>query len=334
MSRNDFTNNRKPKVHSICSSLNPFAGGTRMSADEEIAVATRIQSCEKQVGDALLTHPVAQRILVRSPKRKERTRAGSVNRLERALNAVASDPQVDSPSLRALLHEAASLRWGLAESVQHVAYGEARKLARVQYSAEDLAQDGMIGIYKAALRFDPGRGVRFTTYARWWARAEMMRAIEQKGRYIRLPGGVAAALRDMERMRKQWSATGDSPTVGDFAERLDLTAPRVELILNLPHVVGYNDVNPEDDSPDFGGACDATQEDAVVLSTIWQDCIAPALQGLGERERYILEQRYLHDERTMADIGESLGLSRERVRQLEQQALAYLRAYMDGDSTL
>ena len=120
------------------------------------------------------------------------------------------DPEIKAIAVQASRHwdEAESLRWQLAMSAMRIARGEARKLACSLMAEEDLVQEGYIGLLRAARRFDPDRGIRFTTYARWWVRAQMTRALETAGRMVRLPGGAVEQLRSLQRAMERLDQAG------------------------------------------------------------------------------------------------------------------------------
>lgn len=319
------------------------SSAARMTNVEREAIARQILQCEKDARAAIAGIEVAERIL-QERSHNERTRASSVDRLERAVAAAveagrselhdggASSPRVSSHAALALLSQARELRWRLAMSAQHVAIGEARKLYSTLMPLEDLVQEGMIGIYRAALRFDPDRGIHFTTYAHWWVRAQMTRALETDGCHIRLPGGVVELLRNLNSVRASWEGN-EPPTVHDYAERLNLDPRRVEVLLQLPQVLTFSDIT-EDDECLFEPTCDADQEEVAVITSAWRSLVEPALNDLDTRSRRVLHGIYEED-RTRGHVGLEIGLSRERVRQIEGAAIQYLRAYASaGDSSV
>ena len=104
--------------------------------------------------------------------------------------------------------EMESVLWSLAMTSRRTAHLEARRLTRNALDEQDLRQEGYIGLMRAAKRFDPNQKVKFDTYARWWVRAEMTRALEQRNRTIRIPAGAAEQLRLVQRVQGEWDQEG------------------------------------------------------------------------------------------------------------------------------
>ena len=125
---------------------------------------------------------------------------------------------------------AEELRWRLAMSGRRIAHGEARKLAGPFMDEEDLVQEGYIGLLRAAKRFDPDRGIRFSTYARWWVRAQMTRAIDHTGRPVRLPGCAVEQTRNLRKAMKRFESVGMEYSTSDLAEEVGIDKERAELL--------------------------------------------------------------------------------------------------------
>ena len=168
-------------ISSVAAAFGSFSSGQarseRLTADEEKDMARAIRRAETSAKQAIDLIEDARAVLERRPERAERTRAGAVDRLEEAVMLVGQLARTDE-SIRksagrasAAWQEAENLRWRLAMSGRRIAHGEARKLAGPFMDEEDLVQEGYIGLLRAAKRFDPDRGIRFSTYARWWVRA-------------------------------------------------------------------------------------------------------------------------------------------------------------------
>ena len=307
----------------------------RFTADQERDIALDICAAEERALQAVKGISVAHEELSRQPKRAERTKAGAIERLERAVRAakIASeeDPQI-RPSVQqaeAALADSERLRWRLAMSAKHIARGEARKLVSSLMGEEDLIQEGQIGLLRAASRFDPERGIRFSTYARWWVRAQMTRAIETTGRTVRLPGGAVEQIRNLRRAAQRFEQDGVEYDLNMLAHEVGLEKRRAELLLAQGGIVSL-------DQTDDDGLCVGDRLPSGGISpaedTFRSQAISRILDGfddlLDERERFILTHHYgLHGQeaKTMAEIGKHIGLSRERVRQIEVGALMRLR---------
>ncbi len=320
----------------------------RLTADQEREMARAIRRAEQQVREALAGIEEADDILMRRPKRVERTRAGAVDRLEEAVRAVQkaakenpTDDELKQCS-RVAVHawnESENLRWRLAMSGLRIAHGEARKLAGPFLDEEDLVQEGYIGLLRAAKRFDPDRGIRFSTYARWWVRAQMTRAIDHTGRPVRLPGCAVEQTRNLRKAMKRFETMGAGYTLADLAQEVGIDEARARLLLSQGNVISLDE--PVDDGPrprtldKFLADDEAAMPDDDAIHGQQLGRIRAAFQSvLSERERFVLTRRYgLEDGEyhTLSDIGRDMKLSRERVRQIEHKALATLREHSGVD---
>ncbi len=196
----------------------------------------------------------------------------------------------------------------------------------------DLIQEGNIGLMKAVDRFQFRRGFKFSTYATWWVRQAITRAVADYGRTIRLPAHVMESLNRLNRERRTLAAElGRDPQPAELAARMDLPVGKVELLLDAARPATSLDA-PIGEGSTLGEVVPdttiASPEEAVIREQ-HADQIERAMAPLNEREREIVRLRYglLTDrEYTLAEIGRRLSLSRERVRQIETRALAKLRA--------
>jgi RNA polymerase primary sigma factor len=207
----------------------------------------------------------------------------------------------------------------------------AKRYRNTTLSLLDLVQEGNLGLMKAVDRFQYRRGFKFSTYATWWIRQSITRAIADTGRTIRLPVHVIEALNKIGSVRGQLAGElGRDPTVLEIARRARIRPDKVMLVMHSGRPLASLDAQVTEDAV-FGDFLPDTGVLTPEAPLIAQDTlrrVRRALETLTHRERLILELRFgLRNSRehTLEEIGQQLGLSRERVRQIEQQALAHLR---------
>lgn len=215
----------------------------------------------------------------------------------------------------------------------------ARRYAKASQPMEDLVQEGLLGLMGALQDYDPDRGLRFCTYARWWARAQIA-THAFRNRHLVTHGSSRAYRRiaaNLAKVEGQLAARdGDSPTVERLAEVLSATPREVGQVRAAlrEHEVSW----------DTGGLAQALQHDGPSPEETVQQreacavraqLLQCALAGLSPRERDILERRYLRERHErLSEVGADLGVSRERVRQLEVRALAKMRTILDARAGL
>ena len=210
----------------------------------------------------------------------------------------------------------------------------ARRYAGQGLEFSDLVQEGNLGLMRAARGFDPSFGTKFSTYATWWVKQAMGRAVSNKASFVRLPVHAAEQERLVNGARERLQAAmGHEPTVEELSEYVGKSAREVrEILAARKSVVSYDaSVGSEEDGKLSELLADEAEANAeeLYMEDALKDSIHGLLAKLSARERYVLERRYGLDGSgctTLGEIGEEIGVTRERVRQIQNTALRKLRS--------
>ncbi|MBW4613724.1 MAG: RNA polymerase sigma factor RpoD [Desmonostoc vinosum HA7617-LM4] len=283
-----------------------------LRADEEIELA-------RKIADLLELERVRERLyeqLERDPQDSEWAEA----------------VQLPLPAFRYRLHVGRRAKDKMVQSNLRLVVSIAKKYMNRGLSFQDLIQEGSLGLIRAAEKFDHEKGYKFSTYATWWIRQAITRAIADQSRTIRLPVHLYETISRIKKTTKLLSQEmGRKPTEEEIATRMEMTIEKLRFIAKsaqLP-ISLETPIGKEEDSRlgDFIESDGETPEDQVSKNLLRED-LEKVLDSLSPRERDVLRLRYGLDDgrmKTLEEIGQIFNVTRERIRQIEAKALRKLR---------
>jgi len=264
----------------------------------------------------------------------ERVREQLCERLEREPrdSEWAEEVQLPLSAFRHRLHIGRRAKDKMVQSNLRLVVSIAKKYMNRGLSFQDLIQEGSLGLIRAAEKFDHEKGYKFSTYATWWIRQAITRAIADQSRTIRLPVHLYETISRIKKTTKLLSQEmGRKPTEEEIATRMEMTIEKLRFIAKsaqLP-ISLETPIGKEEDSRlgDFIESDGETPEDQVAKNLLRED-LERVLDSLSLRERDVLRLRYGLDDgrmKTLEEIGQIFNVTRERIRQIEAKALRKLR---------
>jgi RNA polymerase primary sigma factor len=237
--------------------------------------------------------------------------------------------------LRGVVHTGDAAREHLITANLRLVVSIARRYDGKGLQLPDLIQEGNIGLMRAAEKYDWEKGFKFSTYATWWIRQAMMRAMADQGRTIRVPSHVVELLHRIAKAERELTVEMErEPTLDELAHRTMLEPERILELRQISSVTISLDapVGSDDDSQTWSDRVSSDDEDDSPVEQVQRKMLMAAivyeLQALPERDRRILEKRFGIQNgkpQTLDDVAKEEGVTRERVRQIEQKTLARMR---------
>lgn len=253
--------------------------------------------------------------------------------LTQTRDALPTEQRIELRNLETAIRKGERAKQRLSEANLRLVVSIAKRYVGRGMQFLDLIQEGNLGLIKAVEKFDHTKGFKFSTYATWWIRQAITRAIADQARTIRIPVHMVETINKLVRIQRQLlQELGRDPSPEEIGEKMGLTAERVREIQKISQepVSLETPIGEEEDSQ-LG---DFIEDDAAIVPpdaasfSMLQEQLSKVLDGLAERERKVISLRFgLEDghPHTLEEVGRQFGVTRERIRQIESKTLAKLR---------
>jgi len=312
---------------------------TNLSNDELVHVSDPVRMYLQEIGRYPLLTPQQEVELA--------MQAEAGTRAEEQLEEVEDLPAAERIILERAVRQADKARKRLVEANLRLVVSIAKKYVGRGLSLLDLIQEGNLGLIRAVEKFDYRKGFKFSTYATWWIRQAVTRALADQARTIRVPVHMVETINKLARaQRTLMQVLGREPTIEEISEELELEPGKVSELRRIAQdPVSLETPLGEEDDSTLGDFVEDSEADIPVEAAAFnllQSYLSLALEALGDREREVLVMRFgLADGkvRTLEEVGAHFEVTRERIRQIETKALAKLRqpararkleGYLDG----
>ena len=269
----------------------------------------------------------------RTPLLKSEEEVKLANQIQAMLPLLEKDPQSLTPEEQKLIHQGQAAKRKMTQANLRLVVSIAKKYQNRGLSLLDLIQEGSIGLMRAAEKFDPSKGYKFSTYSYWWIRQAMTRAIANHARTIRLPIHITQDLNKIKKTNRQLSQKlGRKPTDSEVAEELDMEIAKLRSLAESARMTKPRSLNAtiDENQTELGQILpdDSSSPSDFVAERETVAKIQNLLDTLSPKQRDVIILRYgLKDGKTMTyeQIGNVCGISRERVRQIKNKAMKQLK---------